>query len=96
MSAGMLCTKVQVVTVLVKIAWRSMSLLWDHERDPFPDQTLILGEINVARQRLVAAALVSIGLSGDPDDPRIADVPMINAEVIVRPGNQNPGLDGDE
>lgn len=75
------CDEQQAVTKLAFVTWQAIFSTFT-EPDPKPDEPLNFGFVdNVARRKLVAGALITTTLPGDPHDPQIIDFPKIDVTI---------------
>lgn len=81
------CTEEQAVNKLAFVTWQSINLMFD-KPDPHPENQMSFGYTdNIVRQTLVTTAVVLTTLlpSGDPNNPKLADFPHIQFDLVEQP-----------
>lgn len=85
------CNEEEAVNRLAFVTWQAIHLMFD-KPDPQPEVPLSFGYTdNIVRRTLVATAdvLTTLLPSGDPRNPRLADFPHIQLDVVEQPHKQS-------
>jgi hypothetical protein len=78
------CSYDQAINALAEIAWRGLWRMHDRAADSSPEVALsIIRRGDVTRKSLVAGGHVTVGTKGDPDNPRLVDVPEVKVSILI-------------
>jgi hypothetical protein len=79
------CNELQAVNKLAFVTWQAIGFMFSNP-DPRPSEPMPIGYMeNFVRQKVVGAIHMRITMSGDPDNPQLADFPKVDVALKTRP-----------